>query len=262
MKTLRIVGAGMIGIDQISEEAKEIIRLSNKVLWIGFIQNIENMLLKTNSVALNEDITYLYIDGALDEDNYERIIQKLLHDLSCFKNICLVVPGYPRLGLSFVQKLQIISKDTHQFELKTYSGISSFDSMINELELDPLEEGTCIVDANRLILYDYMMDPALNYFVYHVCAIGNRKTDYSNPVLNNKVCFLKEKLLKHYSATHNIFLVSATVSTNSNIIVLQNSLEKLEFLLSEVSYSHSLFIPCVLPKKENINWQFLKLLRK
>ncbi len=35
------------------------------------------------------------------------------------------------------------------------NGISSFDFMLTLLQLDPIEQGTVVVDANRLLLFKY-----------------------------------------------------------------------------------------------------------
>src|SRR3990167_6942591 len=93
-------------------------------------------------------------------------------------------------GMKGLQHLKQEASDLG-IALHVLPGISSFDTMINDLCLDPIEEGSCIVDANRLILYDYDVDTCLNYFIYHVCSIGNSNTDYKSPVSRNAVDFLK-----------------------------------------------------------------------
>jgi len=47
-------------------------------------------------------------------------------------------------------------------------GVSNFTTTANNLGIDPLERGTLVVDANRLLLFEQLPDPAFNTFVYHV----------------------------------------------------------------------------------------------
>lgn len=135
--------------------------------------------------------------------------------------------------MTIVQLLQKSSQDK-AFTFHCYHGISSFDAMINDIGIDPLEEGVSILDANRLIIYDYAMDPCINYFIYHVCSIGNANTDYSSPQTSNKVMYLKSKLLKHYPANTPIFLLSASTQKDNvrinykvNFLISRHCFQKL-----------------------------------
>ncbi|WP_330925966.1 hypothetical protein [Candidatus Sororendozoicomonas aggregata] len=128
--------------------------------------------------------------------------------------------------------------------------------MINDLSIDPIEEGTCILDVNRFLLYNYTIDPCLNHFFYHVCSIGNPRTDYINPLERNKPDFLIEKLETYYKKDHPVFLISSSIDKNNTPDVKKSVFSKLRDLLKNVSFKHTLFIPAVLPKKEKINNEF------
>lgn len=199
----------------------------------------------------------MYKDGGVDVDNYTRIIQYISNMLTAREHVGLIVPGHPRVGVTIVQLLQKLSQDG-TFTFHCYPGISSFDAMINDIGIDPLEEGVSILDVNRLIIYDYAMDPCINYFIYHVCSIGNANTDYSSPQASNKVMYLKSKLLKHYPANTPIFLLSASTKKGQCADKLQGELSDIETLLSKVTYRHTLYIPSCLPSKERVNFEFLK----
>lgn len=257
MPTLKIIGSGMLGVSQLTLEATDAIRNASQVYWIGQISGLIGLI--GNHNISGEDISKLYVDGAEDKENYRAIREHVLVGLSKHNNIALVVPGHPRLGVTIVQEFEKLAKDS-QIDLTVYPGISSFDAMINDIGLDPLEEGTCIVDANRLILFNYTMDTVLNYYIYHVCSIGNTKTDYLAPQTRNRVSFLKEKLLQHYSEDHNAVLLSAVTQVGEQPDKILGTVGDLDSLFQKVSFKHSLFIPQITPDRSRINWEFLKLI--
>ena len=253
MKKLRIIGSGMKGIHHLTQEAIKNMTETKKILWLGDMEGLAELIAQRNLEG--EEITSLYENGALDFDNYSKIKNKVISELDQFNDVALVVLGHPRLGVSIVQEFQE-SANEGNFDLQVLPGISSFDTMINDLNIDPIEEGSCLVDANRLILYNYQMDPCLNYLIYHVCSIGNSNTDYKSPQINNAVTFLKNKLLAHFSPDHKITLVSSGSSVNMTAKVFKNSIINLELLLKNVSFDSSLFIPAIIPKAKQINREF------
>ncbi|TCV99787.1 SAM-dependent methyltransferase [Biostraticola tofi] len=255
MGIISVIGSGMLGVEQITTEGFSVIHRADRVYWIGDIAGLKEYC--AHRTISYQDLSYLYEHGAIDTDNYRRIIQHVMLALTECDHIGLVVPGHPRLGVTIVQLLQQQNK-SGDFEFHCYPGISSFAAMINDIGIDPLEEGVSIVDVNRLILYDYMMDPCLNYFIYHASSIGNANTDYSTPQISNKIPYLKSKLLKHYPAHTHLFLLSSSTIKGEFAEKLPGQLANLEALLSQVTYRHTLYIPCSLPSKSQVNHNFLQ----
>jgi uncharacterized protein YabN with tetrapyrrole methylase and pyrophosphatase domain len=257
MKSLKIIGSGVRGALHLTVESLQQLAKAQKILWVGTVEGFPELVLKKK--WLGEDITSYYQNGALDSDNYGDIKSKVLNELNCFESVALVVLGHPRLGVSIVQEFQLAAK-AYSIKLEVYPGISSFDTMFNDLGLDPIEEGSSLVDANRLILYDYFMDTCLNYFIYHVCSIGNSSTDYEFPARNNLVSFLKRKLLKHYPEDHETILLTSGTSVSTESIQQKGTIKDLDILLKEVTFKSSLYIPALLPVAERVNSEFYNLL--
>lgn len=255
MRKISVVGSGMLGVDQITTEGFYVIHNVDRVFWLGDVAGIKKYL--SHKKIRHEDISYLYEDGGGDVENYLRIINYILTQSDESEHIALIVPGHPRVGVTIVQLLLKLSQNG-EVVLNCYPGISSFDAMINDLDIDPLEEGVCILDANRLIIYDYAMEPCINYFIYHISSIGNACTDYSLPHVSNKVSYLKCKLLKHYPENATVFLLSASTKSGQVPEKLESKLFNIEALLSKVTYRHTLYIPSSLPSKEKVNFDFLK----
>ncbi len=248
----------MLGVVQLTQEAVTAISQSKKVVWVGAIPGLAELL--TRHGIASEDLSVLYVNGAVDQENYARIRERTLELLQTDEVVTFVVAGHPRLGVTVVQQFQQLAHAAN-FKMVTYPGISSFDTMINDLGLDPLEEGTCILDANRLLLYNYQMVPTLNYFIYHVCSIGNPLTDYLEPLANNKTQFLQSKLLKHYSVEHPATLISSSRVSGQAAHRVHGKIGDIATLLNSVSFEHTLFIPQRLPTRDFVNWEFLRELQ-
>jgi hypothetical protein len=257
MKCLKIIGSGVRGASHLTMESWQQLATVQKILWVGTIEGFSELVFANKWHG--EDITSYYQNGALDSDNYRDIKSKILSELNNFESVALVVLGHPRLGVSIVQEFQLEAKD-FGFKLEVLPGISSFDTMFNDLGIDPIEEGSCLVDANRLILFNYQMDPCLNYFIYHVGSIGNSNTDYESPAVNNSVSFLIKKLMKHYSSNHDVFMLTSGTSNISTSARLKGTVESLDILLKKVTFESSLFIPALLPQASQVNTEFYKLL--
>lgn len=103
-------------------------------------------------------LTDLYVDGVTDTANYHAIYDKIIELVKIHKTVALLVEGHPRIGVTIVQWMAERESEL-PFKIEILEGISSFDTMINDLAIDPLERGTALLDANRLILFDITLDP-------------------------------------------------------------------------------------------------------
>jgi hypothetical protein len=151
---------------------------------------------------------------------------------------------------------------THNFNLSVCPGISSFDTMLNDLSLDPLEQGTCLIDANLFVLLNYRLEPLMNYFIYHICSVGTTRTHISDAAKDNHVHFLKTTLLGYFPPEHRVRLVSSSSHQPGTSTIVEVELAALETILDQVTFTSTLFVPGMKPGKERINTEFLAALRQ
>lgn len=255
-KIIKIIGIGMDYAQHITMQAINEIKSSDKILLLGIIPTEIAHLAIENSCI--EDITDLYKNNAVDQNNYENIKQKILTESTRNTTVCLVIPGHPRVAVTLTQMLQ---KDANALAIECIvtPGISSFDTMLNDLMLDPLERGTCLLDANRLLLLDFNLDPKLNYFIYHICSIGNAKTNYLTPTADNQFKLLQDKLMQHFPPDHMVSMI--TSATGQRGTVVQNAmLSELPELLSKVHFDCTLYVPGISINMQDVNKNFLQML--
>ena len=255
MKHINIVGCGVNILDHLTLNAITV--LGHSELVLALVTNAEIEILSKYCLNI-VNITPLYKDGDKDTDNYYRIYKNTISHLEHFNNITLLVPGHPRLGVTLTQLFEIQSEKCN-YTISVIPGISSFDTMLNDLKIDPLERGVVIIDVNRMMLFDYPINTALDHFFYHICSIGNEKTEFSNPNDNNKVSLLKKYLQKFYSPTKKITMIQSQSLDSTKMQLTESTLEDIDLLLNDVNFSCSLFIQGDIEHKQ-INREFYSLL--
>ncbi len=212
-----------------------------------------------------ENLMDLYLNGEVDSNNYEHIYSHLLNAARKYEEIVVGLPGNPGLGVTLLQMLQQRSAED-SIELEVLPGLSSFDWMHLTAERDPLERGTIILDANRLLLFNFDIDPSLDCYIYHVCSVGTNKTWIENPKTDNNIGLLKNKLLQSYPRNHPVSLVSVSSKAikysndQKDHILAQTTIENLEEMLESVTFDATLFVSGMIPKQ--IDEDFLSLISK
>jgi hypothetical protein len=249
--SLTIVGAGQSAA-HLTVEALSALKMAQIIFDLtGANLDFGSLEIK----APTRSLMPLYKDGAVDQRNYDDIKVEVLQHVNAGMDVLLLVQGHPLLGVT------LSSIFNHEgYRPRFISGISSFDSMITDLRIDPLEEGTVLLDVNRFILYNYVLDPCINHFFYHICSIGNQRTNYSNPTSGNMVDVFRDKLLRFYDGSHPAVLVSASISDVPEGWQSHGSIGELGELLHGVTFDSSLFIPARLPEKSRLDLQFLSSL--
>jgi uncharacterized protein YabN with tetrapyrrole methylase and pyrophosphatase domain len=254
---ISIVGRGVDPAKHLSLSALSTLKDADKIVGIESEKEFWKQLQKEFGVGEIEDLGNLYRSQDNDMVNYCRFVDYVLHLSSEITHLALLVAGHPRLGVTFIELLKKNApKDT---EIEIIEGISSFDVMINNLGLDPLEQGTVLLDANRLLLFHYRIEPALSYFIYHVCSIGNPQTNFVEPSLNNRIDLLKNYLLKFYLENKEVFLCRASNGKNEVSKIFRTTIVKLDSIVKEIDYSTTLYLPSEKPSQ--LDWDYLNILK-
>jgi precorrin-3B methylase len=247
-----IVGAGVGGVRALTLEAICALRNARRVLAFSSPSTLASI-----GIANVDDLSSLYREGARDMDNYARICRKIVESVSKWNDIVLLLPGHPRVGVSLVNLLEGLAK-SHSFRVEIIAGLSSFDLMLTELRRDALENGSVLVDANRLLLFDYEIEPNLDYYIFHVCSIGTARTYRRQPWRENRIDELRNKLLRHYEKTHKVALVTVG-KANRHLEKIEATVHTLTSIARHLSFNSTLVIPRI--RRSIMNTKFLATLR-
>ena len=246
IKKLYVVGSGQDPLNHLTLQAVRACKDAEKLLII--CGKATQVLQAIGGHENHEDIMGLYVDGAIDNENYRRIIDKILCDLETHKTVAITTAGHPILGVSWWERLK--KHPRFKAELIYVEGISSLTTMFVELCRDPLETGSIIIDANRCLIFEQEINPELDLYIFNFCSTGTRKTHISNPSKDNKLSLLKDHLLKYYPNDTVVRMVSAAHSKKLGEII-QVRIDSLEELLPDVQFYSSLYIPALSPTRYN-----------
>jgi len=255
---LSIVGLGIRGTQQLSLEGVKSIQAAKKVCYLPATPRELEATLKDLGVHGAEDLISLYQDGDQDNTNYERIFSKVVKDCQDFGHVALLVPGHPRVGVTLVQWFET-RQEALGLELDVLPGISSFATMINDLKRDPLERGSVMVDANRMLLFEQHLETSMDYYIYHVCSVGTTRVHLSDASRDNRWEILQAHLLKFYPKSHTVTLIGSSHEATGKEQRWEATVETIATLLPHVHFGTTMFIPAAIPKR--VNREYLKVLR-
>lgn len=169
-----MAGLGIREIDQLTLESVAALRRAGLVLCVPTTGDGALERLRELGAKRVEDLRPLYRDGAVDLDNYKALFRRVVSACRQHEEVCVLLPGHPRVGVTITHWLEQ-ARDRLRLRLRVLEGISSFGALINELTIDPLENGAAMLDANRVLRLDQPLSPLIDTFIYHVCAGGVRR---------------------------------------------------------------------------------------
>lgn len=256
---VNVVGLGVRGRKQITLESLNIIRNSSFVLYFPIEHKLHNWLIEYLDVKNLESLESLYRHGDIDIENYMRITDKIINISKEFGDVTVLLPGHPYVGVTWIKMLNKLASD-EVIRLNIFDGISSFDTMITDLKIDPLDHGATIIDANRLLLYKLKIEPKIDLFIYHICSVGNSKTEFNNITQNNHLNSLQVYLENYFTLNHKVVLIGSNSNSNNGLII-ECKLKDLNTLANDINVATSLYIPGLDTSLDDIDKTFHNMLR-
>jgi uncharacterized protein YabN with tetrapyrrole methylase and pyrophosphatase domain len=242
-KCVHLIGAGVspdlhftrLGMNQVAK-ADCVVYFSDPRLEVIF----DEALVK-NRVTLDD----LYPDGGIDDDSYQAVMDRIVSLFDKHDYVVFVQQGNPRLGVTLSDMLQTESEEKG-FVFDIFPGVSSLDTLIIDTDRDPLEYGTVIIDANRILLFSHTICPEFDHYIYHICSVGTRKTNIEDPSIDNSISLLQERLLRSYPPEHLCKIIESNgAGIGSESIIIELKLKDLPSTLHDVTFGTTLFVPSV-----------------
>jgi len=190
------------------------------------------------------DLSDLYADGRRDEDNYAAIVERVTSSLTNGGDSCLVLPGHPVFGVSLAVRLARRSV-ADGFRLEVVPACSSFDLIVARMIHDPLERGTVLLDANRLLLFDFNLDPSLDCYIFHASSVASPVVNRHNPKISNQVQLLQDKLAEVYGGDKSLSLCRIH---DGSLSLTNICVSELTSQVEYISFNTTLFIPGSTPR--------------
>jgi len=241
---ITFVGGGIRGLEQITLEGLHALQCARKVLTF----QVDRDFFRKHGIQSYESLAPLYRNGAKDEDNYEAIENHIRASEMQAQDVAVLLPGDPRLGVTLVQRM------SRGPNVRVLSGISSWNSMVNSIGVDPLEKGSVVMDVNRMLLFDLKLMPEVDHYLYHICSVGTSATHFLAPARDNSISLLQSKLCQTWSEDHTVILIRAGAEADGTAVMKASPLRHLGDLLPEITFDSSLYIPGIRPSRYNADF--------
>ena len=129
MPIISIVGRGLDPAKHLSLSGLRTLQKADKIVGIESEIEFWQDLQEEYGISKIEDIGYLYDSQVYDMVNYNKFVDCVLSLSKEFYHLALLVPGHPRLGVTFIELLK--KKCPENVGIEIIEGLSSFDLMIN-----------------------------------------------------------------------------------------------------------------------------------
>lgn len=239
---LSLIGRGLRPWEHLTLAGLRALKDADVVLGIEPDKGAWQALTKEFSLPPIRSLDFIYRDGLCDETCH-KAFQKFILDVSDFyDHIALIISGHPRFGVNLLQWITKNKLPSH-IEVDVIEGVTSFDTMFNDLERDPLERGTVVLDANQLIRTRSTLNDTLDTFIYHLPSLGISNSTSFQFNRRNELNLLAEHLNSFYSKNKKITLCKAANVTGGASEYIEISLENLIDHALLIDIGTTLFIP-------------------
>jgi tetrapyrrole methylase family protein/MazG family protein len=204
-KKLIITGCGIKSLAHLTRENKAAIEQADLVLYLVNEPIVAQWI--QNKSKENESLENLYFSESLRVNAYKKIIDHILCRINRCDNVCVVVYGHPLLLSNSIEHL-IRQIDRNVIDLIIIPAISTFDCLLADLEIDPLN-GCFSVEANELINKNKHLDPTNHLIIWQVGLIEDAHSKVNSNLYGVKA--LKEKLLRTYDLEHECVLYESSI---------------------------------------------------
>jgi uncharacterized protein YabN with tetrapyrrole methylase and pyrophosphatase domain len=239
---ISIVGLGMVAVRQVTREVEFVLRRSREILYLDHGFGVKEYL-----ESLCSRVTDLYPIGYRDEEPrvnaYDRMSAAVLSAALDHPPVSFAIYGHPKVYVYPTAQLMEAAK-LLGLRVQVLPGISSLDTMLIDLELDPGFDGLQMYEATEVLLRERPLLPDVPCLLWQVGAVESSLYSRSKSAPGRFVR-LQRHLLKYYSASH----VVKAVHTSGHPLVPSEitafSIGELPERLAEVSSVATLYIPPV-----------------
>jgi uncharacterized protein YabN with tetrapyrrole methylase and pyrophosphatase domain len=151
------------------------------------------------------DVFTFYNENESRLGAYRRIAAVTLDTAQKDPPVCVALYGHP-LVLSTLSTMVMCGADWLRLETTVVPGVSSLDTVIADLRLDPGAAGIQLQEATDLLLYRRTLDPQLGLLIFQVPQLGTVLHSSSESLPQRFRPFL-QYLMVFYPAGHPMYLV-------------------------------------------------------
>ncbi len=236
-----LVGLGIVSTLQITRETEQTLRLCKKVFFLHSEATIVQKYLR----ELCPDVTDLhncYEVNVPREKAYQKMVEIVIDAAKKTPPVALALYGNP---VVFVTPTQLIMELSTKlgFKVKMLAGVSAFDCMLVDLDVDP-SEGTLIYEVNDMLIHKRRLLPDMHCFIWQVGGVES-ETFSSSMSLPCRFLRLKKYLLQFYPPEHESVIITCATNPAVDAKLTRVKLGALETEPVQMHAGATLYIPPV-----------------
>jgi len=237
-----IIGTGMVGYRQLTKEAEDALKESEKSYLVHlhgmFEDYVDQMDIETH------DLRDLYEEGKPREETYREMATTVLDAAEeATEPITLAIYGHPMV---FVSPSRMVLERAPERDLmvETRPGISSMDCLYVDLELDPGRSGIQMFEATDLITREYQLNSHVPAMIWQVGSVGRVDYDTSDQK-PEQFTPLREYLQQFYPDDHTVTLAQTSTYPITESDQIEFDLCEFESMCDQITHLQTLYIPPV-----------------
>ncbi len=236
-----VVGTGIESVRQLTLEAVDSLRACNTVFTVDHGFGVADFIASLGPEVI--DLIPEYKPGLHRLITYQRMAARVVEKAMANPPVALAVYGHPS-WLVFPAELIVEAARVMGLNVQVIPGISSVDTMVVELGIDPATRGLQIHEATGLVVFEHTIDPHVPCILLQVDAF---RVETFNPKRNNpgRLEELVRYLDRFYPPSHRITSVYSKTHPLMRPVKIEFALDELAKAYEQPGFSGSIYLPPV-----------------
>lgn len=237
-----IVGTGINAYRQVTKEAEEALRASEKIFAVQHQGVVMDFLEEFSSDVV--DLHELYEPGMKRSVTYRKTTERVIEGAKNTDGpVAFAMYGHPMIFVSSSQQIQKRAPE-QGLDVITIPGISSLDCLYAEFGIDPSDHGMQIFDTTGVLLKEQPLRTDVPALLLQIGAVES--VLYSErPSKPERFTRIREYLEQYYPSDHTIYLLQAASYPFTDSEKVPVRLGDLESAHEDINHSKTLYIPQV-----------------
>lgn len=236
--TLVIAGLGIKFLSHLTKETEKIICDSDKVLYLANDLLFPDWIAQTNKNS--ESLEPIYFSENNRHNAYLAIKDKILYELTQYKNVCFLIYGNPSF-LVQVSNYVFNEAKKNGFPVHILPAISSLDCLLADLNINPGDGGMQLMEATELIVYRKFIDITAHVVIFQPSIIGQSGHSREEKEISRGLSILIQYLSDFYAQDTAIICYEASQYPKIASKIISTPLKQL--MNTRISSRTSLYIP-------------------
>ncbi|WP_035833511.1 SAM-dependent methyltransferase [Jonesia quinghaiensis] len=241
MPKLYLLGTGIRGLLQITQETQQALSISDKIYVLhsdlGVIRNLEETF-----DAEVVDLEYIYRGVKTRNDAYKQIAQLIVGATSEATTVSFVVHGHPLFLVSASEYIYGLA-ERKSITVHALPSVTSLDTIMCDLQLD-LGYALQIYDTTTLLRRNHQLDNRAEALFFQLTSTLNPNV-IDQLGSDDTLAEFREYLLRFYPHDHPVKVVYSAATAFSGSIVQELELSKLSAQSLNLVERPTLYVPAI-----------------